>query len=76
MTYDESIAQRIADLQELEEARFLAIFIRQLRRPDINIGMIGILSPRDSRKGIRCSSMITDIRNIQASCTCIGWVHS
>jgi hypothetical protein len=64
MTNDESVAQRIAYLQEIEEARFLGDFHQTERRPDKNLGMIGILRPRYFHKGIRCSYMTDNIRKI------------
>ena len=74
MKDDESVAQRIADLQELEEAIF-RIFIRQLRKLDRKLGMKGILIPKDLCKGIRYYSMIVSTRSILAICACIGRDH-
>jgi hypothetical protein len=76
ITDDESIAQRIEDLEELEEARFLADFHHTVEKARQKFSMTGILSPKYSRKGIRYYFTTTNIRNTQASCTCIGWVHS
>jgi hypothetical protein len=64
MTDDESVAQRIADLQELEEARFLADFHQTVEKDRKKLGMTGTLSPKYLCKGIRYYSMTVDIRNI------------
>jgi hypothetical protein len=64
MTDDESVAQRIADLQELEEARFLSIFISNEKKLGRNLGMNDTLSPRGLHKGLRYSSMTVVIINI------------
>jgi hypothetical protein len=75
MSEDESVAQRLMELQELEETRFLADFHQSVEKARQNLGMTDTLRPKHLCKETRSYFMTVDTRNIQASCACIGWDH-
>jgi transposase InsO family protein len=64
MLEEELVAQRLMELQELEETRFLADFISQLRKQGKNIGMIDTLRLKYFRKETRSYSMTVSTRSI------------
>jgi hypothetical protein len=75
MSEDESVAQRLMELQELEETRFLADFHQSVEKARQKSWHDRHIKTKVFCKETRSYFMTVDTRNIQASCACIGWDH-
>jgi hypothetical protein len=75
MSEDESVAERLMELHELEETRVLTYFHESVEKARHKYWHDRHIRQNHLCKEVRSYFMTVNMRNIQASCPCIGCDH-